>query len=107
MVHYDSVSTIAACLNQLSQADAYPMPRIDDLLDRIGQARYISTIDLAKGCWQVPVATEDRPKTAFSAPYGLFQFNVMPFGLQGAPATFQQLMDEVVTGLLLHHTLMV
>lgn len=86
-------------LNQLSKADAYPMPRIDDLLDQIGQAQFISTIDLAKGYWQVPVAVDDRPKTAFSTPFGLFQFNVMPFGLQGAPASFQRLMDKVITGL--------
>ena len=49
--------------------------------------------------WQVPVALEDRPKTAFVTPYGLFQFKVMPFGLQGAPATLQRLMDRVITGL--------
>jgi len=47
----------------------------------------------------VPVAVDDRPKTAFATPFGLFQFNVMPFGLQGAPATFQRLMDRVIQGL--------
>ena len=86
-------------LNSISKADAYPMPRVDDLIDRLGKAKYISTLDLAKGYWQVPVAKESRPKTAFSTPFGLFQFNVMPFGLRGAPATFQRLMDQVVAGL--------
>ena len=86
-------------LNQVSETDAYPMPRIDDLIDRVGSSTFISTMDLTRGYWQVPVAKEDRPKTAFATPYGLFQFNVMPFGLQGAPATFQRLMDRVIQGL--------
>ena len=86
-------------LNCVSETDAYPMPRIDDLIDQVGGSRFISTLDLTRGYWQVPVAKEDRPKTAFVTPYGLFQFNVMPFGLQGAPATFQRLMDRVIQGL--------
>ncbi len=69
-------------LNTLSVGDAYPMPRIDDL----------TTLDLAKGYWQVPLACV---KTTFSSPLGLFQFTVMPFGLQ---ETFQRLMDSVITG---------
>ena len=86
-------------LNEVSETDAYPMPRIDDLIDRLGKAGYISTLDLTRGYWQVPMAQQARAKTAFATPYGLFQFNVMPFGLQGAPATFQRLMDSVVRGL--------
>ena len=80
-------------LNSLSHVDAYPMPRVDDLIDRLGDAKYISTFDLSRGYWQVPVRESDQPKTAFTTPYGLFQFRVMPFGLQGAPATFQRMMD--------------
>ena len=86
-------------LNKQSQPDAYPMPRIDDLIDGLGRSHYISTLDLTKGYWQVPLAVEDRPKTAFVTPHGLYQFKVMPFGLQGAPATFQRLMDRVIAGL--------
>ena len=81
-------------LNSVSQFDAYPMPRVDDLIDQIGQAKFISTLDLTRGYWQVPVAEEARHKTAFITPFGLFQFIVMPFGLSGAPATFQWMMDH-------------
>ena len=86
-------------LNAVSEMDAYPMPRIDDLIDRLGEAKFITTLDLSRGYWQVPVREEDQPKTAFTTPYGLFQFRVMPFGLQGAPATFQRMMDIVLDGL--------
>jgi len=86
-------------LIQVSGTDAYPMPRVDDLIDRVGKSTYISTLDLMCGYWQVPVAEADRPKTTFATPFGLYQFNTMPFGLQGAPATFQRLMDCVIQGL--------
>ena len=91
-------STLRMCvdyrrLNAISEMDAYPMLRIDDLIDRVGEAKFITTLDLSWGYWQVPVRKEDQPKTAFTTPYGLFQFRVMPFGLQGAPATFQRMMD--------------
>ena len=75
-------------LNTISSTDAYPMPRIDDLIDSLGGATYISTLDLSRGYWQVPVEETDKPKTAFCTHFGLFHFNVMPFGLKGAPATF-------------------
>ena len=65
----------------------------------MGKSTYISTLDLTRGYWQVPVAKVDRPKTAFATSFGLYQFNTMPFGLQGAPATFQRLMDCVIRGL--------
>ncbi len=83
-------------LNAVSRMDAYPMPSIDDLL---GKAGYLSTLDLAKGYWQVPLSPGTGEKTAFSSTMGLFEFTVMPFSLQGAPATFQRLMDSVVAGL--------
>lgn len=85
-------------LNAQTKFDAYPMPRIDEMLDAIGQSQYLTTLDLAKGYWQVPMEPEDREKTAFTSPLGLLQFTVMPFGLSGAPATFQRLMDSVLRG---------
>ena len=83
-------------LNRVSKFDAYPMPRIDDILDNLGTAQYITTLDLTKGYWQIPIGEDSREKTAFSTPNGLFQFNVMPFGLHGAPATFQRAMDNML-----------
>ena len=71
------------------------MPRIDGMLDHIGQSRFITTLDLAKGYWKVPVGPADKEKSAFSSPMGLYQFRVMPFGLSGVPATFQRMMDQV------------
>ena len=55
-------------------------------------------MDLTRGYWQVPVAKQYRHKTAFNSPVGFFQFRVMPFGLQGAPATLQRMMDRLLTG---------
>lgn len=85
-------------LNSISEFDAYPMPRIDDLLEKIGAAKYIGTLDLCKGYWQVLLERSSRTYTAFRTPAGLFQVTVMPFGLHGAAATFQRLMDRVLQG---------
>ena len=74
------------------------MPRVDDLIDSLGKAKYVSTLDLARGYWQVPVQEASRQYTAFTTPYWLYQFKVMPFGLHGAPATFQRMMDGVLRG---------
>lgn len=86
-------------VNAVSRFDAYPMPRIDDLVERVGKAKYITTLDLCKGYWQIPMEETSRQYTAFRAPSGLYQFTVMPFGLHGAPATFQRLMDTVLRGM--------
>lgn len=83
-------------LNEVSKFDAYPMPRVDELIERLGHARYFSTLDLTKGYWQVPLTDSAKEKTAFVTPDGLFQYLCLPFGLHGAPATFQRLMDIVL-----------
>ena len=85
-------------LNSVTKVEAYPMPRVDELIDRLGKAKYITTLDLTRGYWQVPVAAKDRYKTAFITPWGLYEFKVMPFGLSGAPASFQKLMDRILRG---------
>ena len=72
------------------------MPRVDELIERLGPARYLSTLDLTKGYWQVPLAPGTREKTAFATPEGLYQYTVLPFGVHGAPATFQRMMDHLL-----------
>ncbi|XP_075785301.1 uncharacterized protein LOC142829504 [Pelodiscus sinensis] len=84
-------------VNAISKFDAYPMPRTDELLERLGKADFITTLDLTKGYWQIPLDPESREKTAFSTPSGLFHFKRMPFGLHGAPATFQRMMDRLLS----------
>ncbi|XP_026116332.1 uncharacterized protein LOC113094960 [Carassius auratus] len=83
-------------LNEISSFDGYPMPRVDELLVRLGGARYISTLDLTKGYWQVPLTPDSKEKTAFSTPGGHWHYRVLPFGLHGAPATFQRMMDIIL-----------
>ncbi|XP_077318945.1 uncharacterized protein LOC143940971 [Lithobates pipiens] len=86
-------------LNAITTADAYPMPRIDELLDRLAAAHYITIMDLSRGYWQIPLAPEAREKSAFITPFGLFEFTVMPFGMKNAPATFQRVMNDLLEGL--------
>ncbi len=78
-------------VNAVSKFDAYPMPRVDELLDRLGVARFYSTLDLTKGYWQIPLSPLSKEKTAFTMPFGLHQYITLPIGLFGAPATFQRL----------------
>ena len=87
------------CLNDVTVKDAYPLPRIDESLDQLAGSKWFSCLDLSAGYWQVEVEPEDRQKTAFITRRGLFEFNVMPFGLCNAPATFERLMELVLSGL--------
>ncbi|CAM4525673.1 unnamed protein product, partial [Lepidochelys olivacea] len=86
-------------LNAITVSDAYPMPRPDKLLDKLGGARYLTTMDLTKGYWQVPLDADARLKSAFITPLGLYEFLTLPFGLKGAPATFQRLVDQLLRGM--------
>ena len=86
-------------VNDVTRKDAYPIPRVDDTLDTLAGSTWFSMLDLKNGYWQVEVAEEHREKTAFCTQEGLFEFNVIPFGLCNSPATFQRLMNAVLAGL--------
>ena len=82
-------------LNARTDKNSYPLPRIQECIDQLGRARFLSKIDLTSGYWQVRIKEEDVPKTAFNTRNGKYEFLVMPFGLTNAPATFQTLVNKV------------
>lgn len=86
-------------LNKITKLNSYPLPLIDDMLALLGNAKYFTSLDLKSGYWQVLMEEEDKEKTAFACHRGLFEFNVMPFGLSNAPAVFQELMSIVLQDL--------
>ena len=82
-------------LNAITITDQYPLPRIEELIDQVGKAKYFTKLDLHSGFHQIRVYEDHIPRTAFKTKYGTFQFKVMPFVLCNAPATFQRTMDLV------------
>jgi len=86
-------------LNTVTRRDVYPLPRIDDCLDAMSSATLFSTFDLRSSYHQVEVSPQDRDKTTFICPRGMYRYRTMPFGLCNAGATFQRLMDVVMSGL--------
>jgi len=86
-------------LNSITIFDAEPMPNADDIFAKISRSCFFSKMDFCKGYWQIPMAKDDRAKTAFATPFGLYQFRQMPFGLQNAGATYGRMMRRVLQGL--------
>ncbi|CAM5081823.1 unnamed protein product [Eretmochelys imbricata] len=86
-------------LNAVNHPDNYPMPCRDELLEKLGWAHFISTLDLTKGYWQVPLDESIKERSAFTTHVGLYEFNVLPLRLRNAPATFQRLVDGLLAGL--------
>jgi hypothetical protein len=89
-------------LNSITRKDAYPLPRIDAILDALGasEARVFSTMDVSSGYWHIPIEETDREKTAFTTNSGTYQFRVLPFGLTAAPAIFCRAMNACLSDLL-------
>ena len=98
------VGTTCLCVdyhkvNDVTRKDAYSIPRVDDTPYMLSGSAWFIALELKSGYWQVEVAGEHHKKTVFCIQEGLFKFNVMPFGLRNAPATFQCLMSSVLTWL--------
>ena len=68
-------------VNSKTAEDAYPIPSIEELVQEVADSTFITTLDLAKGYYQIPLAEQDMEKTAFVSPRGKFEFTVLPFGL--------------------------
>ena len=86
-------------VNKVTKSDSYPIPRVDDCVDRVGNAKFVSKLYLLKDYWQVPLTTRAKEISVFATPDGLYQYKVMPFGMKNAPATFQCLINTVISGL--------
>ena len=86
-------------VNTVTKTDTYPIPRIDDCIYKIGNARNVSKFDLLKDFWKVPLTKRAKEISAFVTPDGLFQYKVMPFGIKNSHATFQRLINQVISGL--------
>jgi len=83
-------------INAITKRDVYPLPRIDDIFDSLTGAIYFSSFDFLSGYWQIEMDEANKEKTGFITIYGLYEWNVMPFGLSNSPSTFQRAMDELL-----------
>lgn len=86
-------------VNTVTRKDGYPLPRVDDCIEAVGQAKYITKLDCLRGFWQVPLSQRAKDISTFAVLGKTYAFQVMPFGLCNAPATFTKLMTEVTAGI--------
>lgn len=87
-------------VNEKTIDDRYPIPNIEDILDKLGRCQYFTTLDLASGYHQIQMHPESINKTAFNTDHGHYEFLRMPFGLKNSPATFQRVMDDLLRDVL-------
>ena len=85
-------------LNEVTIKDAYPMPNIREIIDKMRGARYFCKMDMASAYWAVPIREEDREKTAFMTPRRLFEMCVTGYGLCNSQSTYQRIVDETLQG---------
>ena len=86
-------------VNNLSKIDTFPIPRMDDCIEKIGNSKYITKFDLLNGFWQIPLTERAKEISAFVTPDGLYHYKVMPFGMKNSPATFQRLINTMIAGI--------
>ncbi|UYV83123.1 hypothetical protein LAZ67_22002327 [Cordylochernes scorpioides] len=83
-------------VNELISSDVHPLPRIEDILDRLAQAKYFSTADISSAYWQVPIHPDSRPLLAFATLEGLYQPTRLPFGLKTSPQIYERAMSQSI-----------
>jgi len=86
-------------LNEVSRGDEYPLPLIEDVLNALKRGRIFTTLDLLSGFWQIPLCERDKEKTAFRTRRGLWEFQVLPFGVRTGTSVFQRVMNTVLGGM--------
>ena len=83
-------------LNAITKKDSFPLPRLDDIFDQLSGSRYFTKLDFKSGYFQVPLASLDRPKTAFSTRDNHYEFTVLPQGVKNGPPTFQRIVNQIL-----------